>query len=646
MNSTQKQFSLKRVAEKSNFQSVSPGVRGAAMMRNSTTAACCLLLAVFGVIATQSLAAPATIFQVTSFADSPYLSGFVGTVGVTTTWPAEMGWQGDTIDIGFNLSAAPPPTARHYRFRIVINSHFDQSFDIAILAGSSLASLVRVHSEYVGTARVLVATVPLDRFVVGQTNWIRIKGMGVQVGGGKPAGVQWSRWLLTRTDAIFNLQGAIDDQLQRFTNYVLAAIQPSGLVRDSLTLSPSTPPYHPASPDAGGFALLALCAMDHLGLISDAESRVQAVLSAYSGYTPGVTPTRNAKGHWWHWMNLATGAPEPNWNDDYTTIGSALLVAGGIFAKNHFPQNSTIAAYAEEMRTTCDFDSMIQPSLDGGVALKTDAAGNALGMPVMPWNEYMLIVSLGLRQNGAARAPAVSNLWLNPANAPKASYHGISTLTDRPGSFAPAFRVQQQYYFNSDFASNASFVSYLYNHQRADALYCAYDLYQNYRYGLTAGVDPGGYRADRIYDQVSVYSPEAVGGWGDLDTLLEFMQDQPPGGDSRTRYGLTRVSSTNATWWPNDAGLVDHLFLMFGLVEARSPLFFKQRQAFATPTLKIVPAAPGQVMISWTPDTPGFALQETAVLSPATWTNSPSGTNNPVNVPFTGPTKFYRLFKP
>src|SRR6185436_8615059 len=104
-------------------------------------------------------------------------------------------------------------------------------------------------------------------FVVGQTNWIRIQGIGVQVGGGQPAGIQWSRWLLTRTDTIFDLDAAINDQLLRFTNYVRTAIQPSGLVRDSLTLSPSTPPFHPASPDAGGFALLSLCAMDHLGLI-------------------------------------------------------------------------------------------------------------------------------------------------------------------------------------------------------------------------------------------------------------------------------------------------------------------------------------------------------------------------------------------
>lgn len=69
-------------------------------------------------------------------------------------------------------------------------------------------------------------------------------------------------------------------------------------------------------------------------------------------------------------------------------------------------------------------------------------------------------------------------------------------------------------------------------------------------------------------------------------------------------------------------------------------------QVTNAPTLTIVPAGAGQATISWTPNTPGFVLQETWVLSPANWTNSPSGATNPVVVPATLPTKFYRLCKP
>jgi len=69
-------------------------------------------------------------------------------------------------------------------------------------------------------------------------------------------------------------------------------------------------------------------------------------------------------------------------------------------------------------------------------------------------------------------------------------------------------------------------------------------------------------------------------------------------------------------------------------------------QVGGAPTLTIVPATPGNATISWTPNTPGWVLQETWVLSPANWTNSVSGAANPTIVPTAVPTKFYRLFKP
>lgn len=75
--------------------------------------------------------------------------------------------------------------------------------------------------------------------------------------------------------------------------------------------------------------------------------------------------------------------------------------------------------------------------------------------------------------------------------------------------------------------------------------------------------------------------------------------------------------------------------------------------AFATvvqtpgaPILSIEASGPGQATISWTPDTPGWVLQESPDLIPSSWTNSPSGATNPVAVPATLPKKFYRLFKP
>src|SRR5437867_4467383 len=69
-------------------------------------------------------------------------------------------------------------------------------------------------------------------------------------------------------------------------------------------------------------------------------------------------------------------------------------------------------------------------------------------------------------------------------------------------------------------------------------------------------------------------------------------------------------------------------------------------QVTGAPTLTIASATPGNATLSWTPATAGFVLQETLSLSPTNWVNSASGATNPIVVPATLPTKFYRLFKP
>jgi hypothetical protein len=70
-------------------------------------------------------------------------------------------------------------------------------------------------------------------------------------------------------------------------------------------------------------------------------------------------------------------------------------------------------------------------------------------------------------------------------------------------------------------------------------------------------------------------------------------------------------------------------------------------QTPGAPTLSIALFGPGQAQISWVPDTgTNWVLQETLSLSPTNWVNSASGSSNPVTVPATPPTKFYRLFQP
>jgi hypothetical protein len=68
-------------------------------------------------------------------------------------------------------------------------------------------------------------------------------------------------------------------------------------------------------------------------------------------------------------------------------------------------------------------------------------------------------------------------------------------------------------------------------------------------------------------------------------------------------------------------------------------------QVEGAPTLSLARVAPGHTTISWSPNTPGFVLQETWSLSLTNWTNSPTGSTNPVTFPTLGGAKFFRLRK-
>jgi len=70
-------------------------------------------------------------------------------------------------------------------------------------------------------------------------------------------------------------------------------------------------------------------------------------------------------------------------------------------------------------------------------------------------------------------------------------------------------------------------------------------------------------------------------------------------------------------------------------------------QTPGAPTLYITNAALGWATLWWTPATDtNWVLHERLSLTSGAWSNSPSGATNPVIVPATLPTKFYRLFQP
>jgi hypothetical protein len=85
-----------------------------------------------------------------------------------------------------------------------------------------------------------------------------------------------------------------------------------------------------------------------------------------------------------------------------------------------------------------------------------------------------------------------------------------------------------------------------------------------------------------------------------MDTLLQFYNAQIPTSNPSYQFGLVRVSAEQPSWIPPDAALVDHLFLLFGLVESLHPDFFADR-VFA-------PLSPGDYNANGTVDGADYDL--------------------------------------
>jgi uncharacterized delta-60 repeat protein len=142
----------------------------------------------------------------------------------------------------------------------------------------------------------------------------------------------------------------------------------------------------------------------------------------------------------------------------------------------------------------------------------------------------------------------------------------------------------------------------------------------------SAGSDFGLFRFD------TVGNPDAsFGAGGRVQTQLS------PGSDSAFAVALQP---------DRKAVLAGSAFLnsAFQFATAR---YITEDASSPNPRLQILPGSPGQILVSWAPNTPGFVLQETESLASPTWTNSLSGATNPVFLPTVLPaSRFYRLFKP
>ncbi|MGB8507240.1 MAG: glucoamylase family protein, partial [Pyrinomonadaceae bacterium] len=221
----------------------------------------------------------------------------------------------------------------------------------------------------------------------------------------RPSNVSQSNQLrrLTRADVAL-----LEDLEHRAFLFFLEQADPhTGLVRDrARTNGEAHDAAHPshdiASSAATGFGLTALCIATGRGWVTRDEARGRVIT------TLRFFAERASQEHGWflHWMDARTGARR--WNSEYSSIDTALLLAGALTARACFSDDREIRRLATKIYERVDFQWM----LAGHPTLLSHGWRPETGFLKSRWDNYSEHLVLQLLAVGSPTHPITPRAWL------------------------------------------------------------------------------------------------------------------------------------------------------------------------------------------------------------------------------------------
>lgn len=382
--------------------------------------------------------------------------------------------------------------------------------------------------------------------------------------------------------------------------------QYNGVYRDSKIINGTD--YHPSSVATTGVGLISLCIADRAGYITYAKDLTVQTLRTMLGYTPGFNPDRNSKGFYRHFIDIDTG--NQAWNSEYSSIDTALLAAGALFAKKYF-NDAEVSGLADQIFLSVDWSAAISNPSTGAIWREFEANGNGLGGSALPFNEYILVAYLAMKAEGNSGGVGTTawNVWSQLGNFANANYWGYELLADanNVNAFQSDFTVQFPYYLMSWAHNSTLYKTYMGNMASADKFYYEqisgmYPNLNSYEWGLGAGNSPAtfngnfytqyGYNADHINNHPArVVSPHIVAGYipirpsakTDLQQMLngnKGIYTLDTGEDLLWRYSLDEVN-----WNSDQIQGIDYSTMLYGLAADKfGTSFFTTNNNYDFPT--------------------------------------------------------------
>lgn len=385
----------------------------------------------------------------------------------------------------------------------------------------------------------------------------------------------------------------------------------TGLYGDAY-LSFGANPEDRCSVAATGVGLIALCVADYEGWDEQAAEKVKLTLNAALGRVEGCRPARDAAtGFFGHFIDMETGI---NLNSEISTIDTSLLVAGALFAGQHFKEQAPeIDVMAHALLHEIDWSVVIADKQSGDInMIVKDGRGIA---PLPAYNEYVLVAHLARIAQPEHRE--IRALWENTfaedkiEALPRKHYRDIPVLTDTNTrgtelAFLSSFVHQFPYYLVPDYAKSETYNKYYEHACMADRLkWKELADVPSYIWGYGAGANDGlynTYHADKINDSpgnvasayiVAGFLPVYPAGIHDLYAMYQlhipydvYANPQNPDEEAKYKaaykYGLHRYSwwhlEGEKRWYPEKVTVIDWSSMLYGMAAfKRGMSFFTER---------------------------------------------------------------------
>ncbi|MEH6993549.1 hypothetical protein V7075_12615 [Neobacillus drentensis] len=381
----------------------------------------------------------------------------------------------------------------------------------------------------------------------------------------------------------------------------------TGLYADAYMTFGENPDYR-CSIAATGVGLISLAVADMEGWDEEAAEKALLTLRACLGEVEGCQIARDtATGFFAHFVDMETGE---NLHSEISTIDTSLLVAGALFAGQHFKDKAPqIGDLAQTLLQSIDWRVVVNDKEKGVINMVVKDGKGTLPLPA--YNEYVMVSYLALLCQPEDQD--IQDLWNNNfaeeqiSNLPQIHYRDIPVLTDHDAkAFLSSFVHQFPFYLVPEYATSPTYREFYKNACMADRLkWKELSDVASYVWGYGAGPNDGlygGYHADKINDSphdiasayiVAGFLPVCPAGIYDLYALYRLhipydVYTNPEDKEDEMKfraaykYGLHRYSWWHLEqpnrWYPTKVTLIDWSSMLYGLTAfKRGMSFFTER---------------------------------------------------------------------